>query len=150
MISTTNVSMLAELANPSRHDTIAPDRSVDAMVVMVEVRGDMIDVRVKLYTVPCLVTCSMVPTGSLEDCGTLSISRPLKKSISQDRSVVVFTTHVNTTSVPGQLYALSALRVALPTICRLNIIVTNQKSSYQYVAGAATVTMWLQNTCMDD
>ena len=51
MISTTNVSMLAELANPSRHDTIAPERSVDAMVVIVEVRGDL-DVRVKLYTAP--------------------------------------------------------------------------------------------------
>ena len=108
--------MLAELAaNPSRHDTIAPDRSVDVMVVIVEVRGDF-DVRVKLYTVPCLVTCSTVPTGSLEECATLSISRPLKKSISQDRSVVVFTTHVNTTSVPGQPYALFALRVALPTM----------------------------------
>ena len=51
MISTTNVSMLAELANPSRHETIVPERSVDAMVVMVEVRGDF-DVRLKMYIVP--------------------------------------------------------------------------------------------------
>ena len=107
--------MWAELANPSRHDTIAPERSVDAMVVIVEVRGDL-DVRLKLYTVPCLMTCSMVPIGSLEEYATLSISRLLKKSISQDRSVVVFTTHVNTTSVPGQLYALAGVRVAIPTM----------------------------------
>ena len=53
------------------------------------------------------------PTGSLEEYATLSISQLLKKSISQDRSVV-FTTHVNTTSVPGQLYALSAVREAIP------------------------------------
>ena len=111
--------MWAEPVNPSRHDTVAPDRSVDAMVVIVEVRGDF-DVRVKLYTVPRLVTCSMVPIGSLEEYATLSISRLLKKSISQDRSVVVFTTHVNTTSVPGQLYALSAVRVALPTMTSYN------------------------------
>ena len=114
MISTTNVSMWAEPANPSRHDTVAPDRSVDAMVVIVEVRGDF-DVRVKLYTVPRLVACSMVPIGSLEEYATLSISRLLKKSISQERPVVVLTTHVNTTLVPGQLYGLSALRVAIPT-----------------------------------
>ena len=83
------------------------------MVVIVEVRGDL-DVRLKLYTVPLHVACSGVPIGSLEEYAILCISRPLKKSMSQDRSVVVFTTHMNTTSVPGQLYALSTLRVAIP------------------------------------
>ena len=48
IMSTTNVSMLAEL---SWHDTVAPEKSADAMVVMVDMRGDF-DVRLKVYTVP--------------------------------------------------------------------------------------------------
>lgn len=114
IISTTNVSLWAE-PWPSWHDTVAPERSVDAMVVMVEVRGDF-DVRLKVYTVPWLVLgLKRLPMESLAKNDTLLISWPLKKSISQDRTVV-FTTHVKMTFVPGQLYALPARRVAVPTV----------------------------------
>ena len=70
------------------HMTVAPERSVDLLVVIVEVSGD-IDVRLNVYTtpVPWLVGLNFLPIESPRKNVTLFISDPLKKSISQRRAV---------------------------------------------------------------
>ena len=129
IISTTSVSLWAE-PWPSWHDTVAPEISVDATVVMVEVRGD-VEVRLNVYTIPWLVWgLNCLPMESLGMNDTRLISRPLKKSMSQDRKVV-FTTHVKVTIVPGQLYALSAFRVAVPTV-QVNIKMITKQGKCNY------------------
>ena len=53
------MSISALLVNPSLHITIAPSRSVDVLVVIMEVRGD-VDVRLKEYIVSLIVMMSLL------------------------------------------------------------------------------------------
>ena len=103
----------AELSSLLEHETVAPERSVDVLVVIVEVSGDC-DMRLNSYIPVSLVACCFAPIWSVDSYNTLSMSsESLKKSISHCRIVDSVTVQVKIASDSVQT---SSLRIGVPNI----------------------------------